>query len=129
MPTDQQSLLAAFPGRDYVDWIGVSALNQNPRAWLTAEQVFGPSSYRFLASLGRPLMVAEIGSVADGGDQAGWVTDAMTYFRQATPEVKAVVWLDFDVNNDYVLDPAAGEALAEAAHDPWWTAKRIRVRQ
>ena len=122
-------LLDAFPGRDYVDWVGVSVLNQSAATWLSAEQMFGASTSRVLASLGRPIMIAELGTLAQGGDQAAWVADAMTYYRQVTPEVKAVVWLDFDVNVDYVLDPAATRALAQAARNPWWRAPTTRVRE
>jgi hypothetical protein len=128
MPNEPR-LLDAFPGRDYVDWVGVSVLNLSSTRWLSAEQIFGSDTYRVLAGLGRPIMIAEAGTIAKGGDQAAWVDDAMTFYRQAAPDVKAMVWLDYNVNADYVLGPAATGALVREAQNSWWKAKPVRVRE
>jgi cellulose synthase (UDP-forming) len=120
-------LLAAYPGANYVDWIGISGINVSPAGWRDAGQIFG-STYRLLAGLGRPFMVAEVGTQAGFGDQAAWVVDAMTRFRRDMPAVKAVVWLDRLVNMDFRFNAATSRALAREAQSSWWRARPVRAR-
>src|SRR5207237_3447208 len=65
-----------YPGSQYVDWVATGALNygsvgQQWSQWWTFHEIFG-SKYRRLASFGKPIMVAEFGSLAVGGGRWGW---------------------------------------------------------
>ncbi|HVS03761.1 MAG TPA: glycosyl hydrolase, partial [Thermoanaerobaculia bacterium] len=60
-----------YPGDEHVDWVATGALNYGTVArwsqWWWFSQIFG-DRYDPLAALGKPVMIAEIGSLAVGGD-------------------------------------------------------------
>ena len=84
-----------YPGADVVDWVGTGALNYGPiaqwSAWWSFAQIFG-SKYPRLASFGKPVMVAEFGSLAVGGDRAAWFHDALADLPRKYPAVRAVLF-------------------------------------
>ena len=90
-----------YPGNEYVDWVATGALNYGPIArwsqWWTFQEIFG-DRYPELASFGKPIMIAEFGSLAFGGDRAGWYRDALTDFRRRFPAVHALLF--FNVKAD-----------------------------
>lgn len=119
-----------YPGDDYVDWVATGALNYGTVAhwsdWYSFEQIFG-EKYPQLASFGKPVMIAEFGSLAVGGDRAGWYRDALSDLPERHPAVRALVFfnvpsdqtvtlqqLDWSVNGDSATIRAIREAIA-----PW----------
>ncbi|HUR00392.1 MAG TPA: glycosyl hydrolase [Gemmatimonadaceae bacterium] len=93
-----------YPGSDYVDWVATGALNFGPIAqwsrWWDFEEIFG-RKYDMLASFQKPVMVAEFGSLAVGGDRASWYGDALTDLRSKYPAVRAVLF--FNVKDDQTV--------------------------
>ena len=113
---------ALYPGDDYVDWVATSGFNWDDydpewSSWVTAEWVFG-DTYDVLASFGKPVMFAEIGSGTNGGDEEAWVTDAVEWFA-GLPELGAIVWFDrsYDGGIDFRLLPGQQEALSDGLAD------------
>jgi hypothetical protein len=90
-----------WPGGEYVDWVATGALNYGTVAywsqWWTFDQIFG-KHYDFLAGLGKPLMIAEFGSLAVGGDRAEWYRAAFADLTSRMPQLKALLF--FDANAD-----------------------------
>jgi len=84
-----------YPGAEYVDWVATGVLNFGPIAqwsrWWTFAEIFG-SKYPRLASFGKPIMIAELGSLAVGGDRAAWYTEAIDSIPRAHPAVHAVLF-------------------------------------
>ncbi len=84
-----------WPGDDYVDWVATSSLNYGSVAywsqWWSFQEIFA-QHYDFLAGFGRPLMIAEFGSLAVGGDRVAWYEDALRDFPQRFPAVKALLF-------------------------------------
>jgi hypothetical protein len=93
-----------YPGADYVDWVATGSLNYGPIAqwskWWTFADIFG-KKYPELASMGKPVMVAEFGSLAVGGTRARWYQDALDSLTSKYPEVRAVMF--FNVKNDQTV--------------------------
>lgn len=93
-----------YPGPDYVDWVATGALNFGPIAqwsrWWSFREIFG-QKYPVLASFGKPVMVAEFGSLAVGGNRAEWYRDALDNMTSKYPEVHAVLF--FNVKNDQTV--------------------------
>jgi Glycosyl hydrolase family 26 len=120
-----------YPGDRYVDWVATGALNFGTVAywskWWTFHELFG-MKYEHLASFGKPIMIAEFGSLAIGGDRLAWYRDALTGLPQNYPAVKALLF--FNTTNDQTVtyqkvdwsipgDPALTRVVARAVKD--WT--------
>ena len=82
-----------YPGDQYTDWIATGALNYGPIAywskWWGFDEIFG-QKYPRMAEFGKPIMIAEFGSLAVGGDREAWYASALDEIGTA-PAVKAVL--------------------------------------
>lgn len=120
-----------YPGDGYVDWVATGVLNFGPIAqwskWWTFAEIFG-SKYPTLASLGKPIMIAEFGSLAVGGDRAAWYAEAIRAIPREYPATRALVFfhtrddqtvtyqkVDWTVTGDTLVSRAIREALAGIA--------------
>jgi hypothetical protein len=116
-----------YPGADVVDWVGTGVLNfgdvgQQWSRWWSFDEILGPQ-YPRLASFRKPVMIAEFGSLAVGGDRAAWYRTALTDLRSRYPEIRAL--LLFEVPADQTVtyqrvdwtvaeDPDVSNAIASA---------------
>lgn len=111
-----------YPGADQVDWIGINGYNYGQQhtplltsPWQSFAQIFGPTYAAIHAfAPGKPLII-EMGSAEQGGSKAAWITDAYTtQIPHTYPQVRAVVW--FNYNNALLADDntitSSPEALA-----------------
>lgn len=83
-----------YPGDEYTDWIATGALNYGPIAywskWWRFDEIFG-QKYPQMENFGKPVMIAEFGSLAVGGDRAGWYRTALAEIAAKAPAVKAIL--------------------------------------
>lgn len=104
-----------YPGDKYVSLVAVDGYNwgtsQSWSTWQSFGQIFAKTVADLGAITGRPLYVAEVGSVEDGGDKAAWVSDMFAWLA-LHPEVKGVTWFNFDSGHDYLVDSSAGSLAA-----------------
>lgn len=91
-----------YPGDQYVDWVGVGALNYGTVAswsdWWTFDETFG-DHYEALDTFGKPLMISEFGSLAVGGERDLWYQNAMCEMPTKYPNVKSVLFFHFNTDN------------------------------
>lgn len=84
-----------YPGDAHVDWVATGVLNFGPIArwsqWWTFDEIFGPQ-YPRLAAFGKPVMIAELGSLAVGGDRARWFREALEDLPARYPTVRSVLF-------------------------------------
>ncbi len=84
-----------YPGDTYVDWVATLVLNYGTVAtwsqWWTFEEIFG-AKYIYLEALKKPMMLAEVGSLAVGGDREEWYRAALTNLSGRYPGVKALLF-------------------------------------
>ncbi len=96
---------ALYPGDAYIDWFGVDGYNGGSvlawGGWLPAQEIFARSYRSFQAiNASKPVMIAEIGSVEQGGSKPNWITDLFTAtLPNAFPNIRAVVWFDDNLSN------------------------------
>ncbi len=118
---------AYYPGDAYVDWVGVDGYNwgtsQSWSKWTAFNDILG-SVYASYAAMGKPMMVAETGSVEGGGDKAAWVV-ALGQTLKTFPAVKAFVYFDtYDELNktDWKIDSSmsARDAFVALVKDPYF---------
>lgn len=96
-----------FPGKQYVDWIGVGVLNYGDVAswsrWWSFHQIL-EKSYPQLLRLQKPIMISEFGTLASGGDPAEWYRQAFYHITHTYSRgVRAVVF--FNQPNDITISP------------------------
>ncbi len=93
-----------YPGPGTVDWVATGALNFGPIAqwsrWWTFDEIFG-SKYETLSAFGKPVMIAEFGSLAVGGDRATWYDDALSDLTELYPAVKSLLF--FETGSDQTV--------------------------
>jgi hypothetical protein len=86
-----------FPGGSTVDWVATGVLNFGPVAqwsdWWRFDEIFG-TRYPVLAAFGKPVMIAEFGSLAVGGDRAAWYRDALDSLPVRYPAVKSLLFFE-----------------------------------
>jgi len=105
-----------FPGGEFVDWVGVGALNYGTVAlwskWWGFDEIFG-NYYKWLSMFNKPIMVTEFGSLSVGGNRQEWYAKALDSIPEKYPNLKAVLFfnnnsdnttlnktLDWSLNND-----------------------------
>ena len=122
----QDSFESYYPGHSAVDVVGFSSFNFGD-CWSytnneTYEQIYKPFLDRMAAMApGKPIFIAEIGSVAYGVNRAAWFTDTLSKLG-AYPGVRAILYFNRSeyLNNDqltpackpevdYSLDASSGE--------------------
>jgi hypothetical protein len=127
-----------YPGSDAVDWVATGALNFGSVArwsqWWTFDEIVG-REYPGLAAFGKPVMIAEFGSLSVGGDRTEWYRSALANFPAKYPAAKALVF--FHATNDATMtyqtldwsidsDPSLAPTIA-AAINAWSPGGRARV--
>ena len=126
---------AYYPGRAYVDVIGVDGFSNTTYTWQTFQQLFEGFFKHFAAfAPGKPQLVVETATnsaagvpAAAVGSAASFITGMRSYLRGvAGPKygVIGVCWFDSDTNNgyDWRVDqtPQAGQAWLALARDPYF---------
>lgn len=88
----------AWPGREYVDWIGLDVFNYGTMTeggtWLGFRELLdhqlGP-----VKKYGKPVILAEVGTSGHGGSRTDWWRDMFVALQGGSyPEVRAVVVFD-----------------------------------
>ena len=86
-----------YPGAGTVDWVATGVLNFGPIAqwsrWWSFDEIFG-ARYEKLAAFRKPVMIAEFGSLAVGGDRAAWYRDALEDLPSKYPAIRSVVFFE-----------------------------------
>jgi mannan endo-1,4-beta-mannosidase len=105
--TSANQIAAYFPGASQVDLVGASAYNFGavaPLQWTDPGALFY-TAYTTIESLAsKPFWLAETGSTATGGDEAGWIDALGTLQSTAMPQLAGVVWYDVnDPSGDFRL--------------------------
>ncbi|MGK7390365.1 MAG: glycoside hydrolase family 26 protein [Candidatus Cyclobacteriaceae bacterium M2_1C_046] len=84
-----------FPGKDYVDWMGITALNYGTVApwsqWWSFDEIVGKVYDKF-SEKDLPVMVTEFGSLEVGGDRSEWYYNALDSLPVKYPLIHSVVF-------------------------------------
>ncbi len=110
------SLTGAYPGDNYVDYVGIDGYNwgttQSWSTWQTFDQIYS-SPYQALTQLThKPVLITEWASAELGGSKAAWITDA---FQQiASSKYSQIVgenWFNMNKETDWRVN-SSSTALA-----------------
>lgn len=114
------ALSELYPGDAYVDWTGMDGFNwgttRKYSSWLTFSQVFRATYADILSITTKPMMIAETGSVEQGGDEAAWIINAYAALPHDFPDVKGIVWFNQVTQEDWRIEvsPATRAAFFTA---------------
>ncbi len=120
---DPQVLAKYYPGKEYVDWIGLDGYE-----WYPGESFDDIFSAIYKAITEHPeifgdkdIMLAEFAAM-EGGDKALWIQDAFNKIKDEYQKIKAFYWFDEDKERDWRVDssPESLEAFKEAMRDPYF---------
>ncbi len=110
-----------FPGDSWVDYVALDGYNWGTAGvgidqWQTLSQVFS-SSYRTITQMSsKPVIITETSSSEVGGNKAAWIRDGfLRTIPQQFPRVRAVVWFDRVMEQDWRVD--SSRASLEAYRD------------
>jgi hypothetical protein len=125
-----------YPGKNYVDWVGVGALNYGTVApwskWWSFKDIFG-NYYNRLDVFKKPLMITEMGSLTVGGSRKEWFRKAFEHLPQKYPDLKAVVFFNDNSDNttlnksldwSIVDDSATCKTIRQAVQTTWYPASK-----
>lgn len=95
-----------FPGKETVDWIGLTILDYGPylesRSSYSFENLYMPFRRLPLLRAGLPVMIAEAGAPGAAG-QDRWMQDALKAVNNNFPEIHALVF--FNTSHDKNVPP------------------------
>lgn len=118
--TAADKLAAYLPDPSLYDWASWDAYNWGDArggSWQSFAQI-NDLTYATLDGLvpaDKPLMIAEYACNATPGDQAAWITDALTIAPQRYPRLRAMVYYPVQpASGTWPLSTAAGAAYAAA---------------
>lgn len=113
-PETANAMTAYFPGDADADWVGLDAYNWGDSrpwsCWQPFAELVEPA-YAILSRLSRrPIMFAEIGCAASGGDKAAWIQAMFRGLRKRYRRAQALVWFDENKECDWRI-ASSPEAL------------------
>jgi hypothetical protein len=115
----------AYPGDDYVDWVGIDGYNwgktQEWSGWEDFKTLFR-SQMRRAKKLwpDKPIMIAEFASAEKGGDKAAWIRQLPGLLKSSMRDIDAIVWFDIKKEADWRVKSSKKSAAAfkEIMKDP-----------
>lgn len=117
--------VAAYPGDEYVDWIGIDGYNwgttQDWSDWQGFHILFRDQTRRAKKLWpDKPIMVAEFGSAEKGGDKAAWIKEIPTYLKTSMRDMDLIIWFDIKKETDWRIKSSKKSLVAfkEIMEDP-----------
>jgi len=117
----------AYPGDEYIDWIGIDGYNwgtsQTWSGWQSFKEMFR-NQVRELSKKypGKPIMIPEFGSTEQGGNKANWVKEIPSALKVSMTQVKAIVLFDIKKESDWRVNSSkkSEEAYRSIFQDPYF---------
>ncbi len=108
---------AAYPGDDYVDWIGIDGYNwgttQTWSDWQSFQYLFRDQMRRMRKlHPTKPIMVAEFASTEKGGDKAVWTKKIPQFLKVSMKDIAAIIWFDIRKETDWRIKSSEGSLKA-----------------
>lgn len=116
----------AYPGDEYVDWIGLDGYNwgttQTWSSWQSFRELFRDTARQMWRKHPtKPIMIAEMGSSDKGGDKAKWIEEMLQDLKRM-PYIKSVNWFDEKKEADWRIESDAKTfaAFKKVINDPYF---------
>jgi cellulose synthase/poly-beta-1,6-N-acetylglucosamine synthase-like glycosyltransferase len=104
-PWKPENVASFYPGREYLDWIGVNILNygslNDDSQWHDFDSLYYHFHQEFINLPSTPVMISEFGTLHGEGNQNEWITDAFTSIENNYEEIKSVIYFNSKVDNNW----------------------------
>jgi beta-mannanase len=118
-------LAQVFPGDAAVDELALDGYNWSTlragSTWTSFADVFGSGLGQLTAMSARPVTIGEVGCPEVGGDKGRWISDMWSTLT-AWPQVRGMMWFDFDKETDWRIDSSPASLAAYQAGLPAYLA-------
>lgn len=108
-----QGIASFYPGDDYVDMVGCTVLNYGNAVawsdWWSIQYIFG-HHYAAIQAFKKPIMIAEFGSLNEGGDRPEWYKTSFNAIADQYFDVKVLLFFNYS-NDKTVSDKALNWSL------------------
>jgi putative cell wall-binding protein len=117
VPNTSANQIASFwPGDAYVDYVALDGYNAGTTAswstWRSFGQVMGGAYAKVTGLTQKPLIIAEVSTVEQGGSKAAWVADMFASISSTYTRIKGVIWFDANKEQDWRVDSSAASLAA-----------------
>lgn len=124
-PTDEwNDYTKAYPGDEYVDWIGIDGYNWGTTKEWSQWQSLGDLFLEPVTRLSRkyptkPIMIAEFSSSEKGGNKSEWIKEIPGFLKTSLRNVKSIIWFDIKKEDDWRVNSSvqSQEAFKRIAKD------------
>ncbi|SHF44031.1 Glycosyltransferase, catalytic subunit of cellulose synthase and poly-beta-1,6-N-acetylglucosamine synthase [Mariniphaga anaerophila] len=104
-PWQPENLSTFYPGKEYVDWVGINILNygklNRDGEWHDFETLYQPFHEQMKDLPPTPVIISEFGTLKDEGDQNQWIENAFSAMQDNFEEIKSVIYFDSKVDNNW----------------------------
>lgn len=104
-PWKSESVGTFYPGKEYVDWIGVNILNygkyNQDSKWHEFENLYNPFHQEFKNLPPTPVIISEFGSLKDDQKQDVWFKNAFNSIEKEFDEIKSVIYFNSKVDDNW----------------------------
>ncbi|RKY31505.1 MAG: hypothetical protein DRP68_04895 [Candidatus Omnitrophota bacterium] len=111
-PDELEVLEKYYPGKDYVDWIGLDGYNWG-WPWTDFDQIFYEIYQNIVQNPDifgdKPIMLGEFAS-SEGELKDEWIREAFQKIKDKYPQIKAFYWFNIDKERDWRVN-SSPEAL------------------
>lgn len=104
-PWKSYNIASFYPGKEYVDWFGVSILNygklNSDGEWYNFKSLYEPFHEEFHKLPATPVIISEFGSLNENEKQEKWIADAFNSIEDEFNEIKSVIYFISKVDNNW----------------------------
>ncbi len=104
-PWKAENLPVFYPGREYVDWIGINILNygelNQDGKWHDFKSLYDPFHEELINLPQTPVIISEFGTLHNDRNQSQWLEDAFTEIENDFKEIKSVIYFNSKVDSNW----------------------------
>jgi beta-mannanase len=105
----ENDFIKAYPGDEYVDWIGIDGYNFGTAGgsgkWVSFDEIFSQIYIRIIKEIpNKPIMIGEFACGNMGGKKPAWIRNMGKVLKTKYPAIKSIVWFNVDKETDWRID-------------------------
>ncbi|MBJ7881748.1 glycosyltransferase family 2 protein [Gelidibacter salicanalis] len=116
-PWKSHNISAFYPGKAYVDWMGVNVLNYGnlnaDNTWYEFDALYQPFHDEFQNLPSTPVIISEFGSLNNNPKESSskWIDNAVTSIETNFKEIKSIIYFNSQVDNNWPTGEKPNEYL------------------